>query len=724
MSGRGLREALAVFDEPTLTALASKGLLRRAHADVEKGKVAVVQVEDGLAVLQADGEEVRMGPGGPAAATCSCPAPGVCRHRLAAVLVLQAPVTPTGTTEPAQPGKAPGGQPAEADAVDEKTGPARPAERGPDGDPVADILKLSAVAIGKWAGKATLRAAEELLAGLGEPDVTVDGPDVTVDGAAAVVRLGPDLPAVRYLAGHGLDGMVSKAQGARRKAIHVAAILALRRHHRAQEPGGTPQTGGASPLSAAPDPDYLDAVARCLADCARTALNLAPVVLEERLFALSVSSRADALPRLSSLLRTLAARVNEKRNRDFSLDPGAFLTLMAEGYAVTHALAGLSGKAEAEAAFAALRGATRQSYVPLGKTRVYGMGAQLWRTAAGARGVSGYFYAPAQDRWYRAGVVRGHAHDAFFDPRQAYRLESLWGAGPLADLARSRLVLEQGAASADGRLSLGKGVRATVEPWAPDIREMAGWPAAFDDWSPLEAHLHTRFTPSVVSPQRSPEPVLLLPSALALPSFDELAQKTVWPVRDSGERWMALTVERSEGLESVAQDVERAGRSLRPWAVAVLAFAGRERFALRPFALCLPTGAVHSLGLDQVEEGVGDRAKGLLQRLGREVASAVHMGPHRFAETPASGATERTLADAADALLAAAELGNLAVEQGLRERLARLAARLEDLGQAPVARALKRAAEASPASGPRRLLEAVFLVDTARGFLTPLPYLT
>lgn len=104
----------------------------------------------------------------------------------------------------------------------------------------------------------------------GEPLLLRGEPDVTVDGAAAVVRLGPDLPAVRYLVGQGRDGMVSKARGARRKAIHAAAILALRRHHRTQDPGGTPQTGGGSLLPALPDPDYLYAVARCLADCACT----------------------------------------------------------------------------------------------------------------------------------------------------------------------------------------------------------------------------------------------------------------------------------------------------------------------------------------------------------------------------------------------------------------------------------------------------------------------
>lgn len=75
-------------------------------------------------------------------------------------------------------------------------------------------------------------------------------------------------------------------------------------------------------------------------------------------------TRADALPRASNLPHTLAARVDMKRNCDLSLHPGAFLTLVAETYAVTRALAALPGKAEPEASLAALRGVTRQSHVP------------------------------------------------------------------------------------------------------------------------------------------------------------------------------------------------------------------------------------------------------------------------------------------------------------------------------------------------------------------------
>ncbi|MYM89199.1 SWIM zinc finger family protein, partial [Rugamonas sp. FT82W] len=78
------------FDDNALAALASTGLVRRAAKDVEADKVAWASPPDSKqATLRADGQLVTLSPGGPAKASCDCPAPGICKHILAAALWLR-----------------------------------------------------------------------------------------------------------------------------------------------------------------------------------------------------------------------------------------------------------------------------------------------------------------------------------------------------------------------------------------------------------------------------------------------------------------------------------------------------------------------------------------------------------------------------------------------------------------------------------------------------------
>ena len=108
-----LQAAYANYDDEALAALASIGLLRRAAKDVEAGKVAW-HPEGGAAAgsVAADGQRVQLALPGPAAARCDCPAPGVCKHILAAALWLRAapaagPETGAGGAASAPPAPAP-----------------------------------------------------------------------------------------------------------------------------------------------------------------------------------------------------------------------------------------------------------------------------------------------------------------------------------------------------------------------------------------------------------------------------------------------------------------------------------------------------------------------------------------------------------------------------------------------------------------------------------------
>jgi len=84
-----LRAMAGQMSDAALEALTSRGLVRRALSDAAAGKVELRGEEDGAEELAVDGETVRLTADGIAKSSCSCPAPGICRHRLAAIVHLR-----------------------------------------------------------------------------------------------------------------------------------------------------------------------------------------------------------------------------------------------------------------------------------------------------------------------------------------------------------------------------------------------------------------------------------------------------------------------------------------------------------------------------------------------------------------------------------------------------------------------------------------------------------
>ena len=357
----GLRAALSVFDDAALEALANKGLVRRAAKDVEAGKVTVTSLSETAAVVAADDGTVEVDARGPRAARCTCVAKEICRHRLAAVMVLRAggdaaaPASSgrTGEAAASAPGAA-GGEPGLLASTAASPGALAPVQE----DVLAEALSIEPAVIAKWAGKAGFRAALEIAE-------QAAAPEFSQEGRALVVRLSNDEPEVRILAGQGLGGILSKGPAARQKALHAAAVLALRRTHglpiatpESSLPAEAPAEAGAIESDGASHA----AVRRALEDAARTALNQAPLVLEDRLFELSVSSRVGHLPRLGGALRELAGQLREKRAGSFTLTPEDLLERLARAYALNDAL----DRAGSGDTLAALAGEARQDYVPCG----------------------------------------------------------------------------------------------------------------------------------------------------------------------------------------------------------------------------------------------------------------------------------------------------------------------------------------------------------------------
>jgi hypothetical protein len=643
--------ALSAFDEAALTLLANKGLMMRASRDLDDGKVTVTSFDGDKAQVSADGEIVSMDARGPRAATCTCPALGMCRHKLAATLALQnAPASGDGSTTQDAPNP---------HATTDFT---------------AEVTAFTPATIAKWAGKAAWRGALEIIA-----------ESVTETPSAILVSFAQDKGEVRILSGQGLDGIVSKISPALKKTYHAAAMMAARAHFGIVDVEEVPIEAQQPPDDKGIDPDFLATVCDALTECGNVALNIAPVSLEERLFALAVSSRADALPRLGAMLRALSKLVRARRQRDFSFDPDACLELMADAHALLSAL-GDRWQHLDSAKQSALKGKARQDYAPIGHLNLVGCGADQWRTTAGARGVTGYFYAPSSDIWYSASVARAAGQDPLFDSANAYRNEAIWHAAALDKLSTRAFALIDASASASGRLSMGNGVQAklNLETAAPDH---GSWPCHFTSWQALQERLEQRLTGGLATTRTVLEPVVLAPGRLSRPTFDDLSQSLSWAIEDCDGAWLSLSLEhdgdRGSAMMTALEKITDGG-----WGGAIVALASVEggHYVLRPFAL-LETDKIFSLGLDALPVPAKPGFSAFAGRFLADLAEKFGRLPKQFVALPKS-ATQLLLATSWQRLLEMAEIGIAQQREQSVARITDCARRLTDAGLPSLGEAL------------------------------------
>lgn len=644
-----LHASLAAFDDAALATLANPGLVRRAHRDVDEGKVQVVAGGAGQVVVEADGHRVTLDARGPGKAECACKSVAVCRHRLAAVIHLRS---------------------AEAGAAQ------MPGEAESPADPATIVSELDPERLAKWAGKAGWRAALELA----PTAVTVE----PSSNAVAVTFAEIDGP-VLILRGQGFDGIVSKATKARAKAYHAAAVLAARAAFGADLPVAEPEAEQMDDAPAPVDPAFLARITATLAEVAALGMNLAPLPLEESLFELSVSSRADALPRLAAILRAIAAQMRLRRARALDFDPDRMLELAATAYALIRALE--RGDPDRRSVLA---GKVRRDFADSAPLTLVGCGGERWTSAAGARGVTAWFMVPETGEFLSTTLARGPGQDPGFIPREAWRGQILWHGAPLSDLAHAAITLTGTRRSADNRLSAPASATAAITAYkvAPD----PNGPGVVRRWNDLRAAWLGQVGLGIDTTEQAAA-ALIAPVQIAPPFFDDLAQQLVWPVRDEAGAWLALTLDHEEPVSPAITALEAHVRSGWQGMVLVRMERNGERLALRPITL-FGRGSDQSDPVDlslweQPWRGPGSERGNVRDWLARLRPGA----GRRFLVRPRSG-TDTVLSHAWRHLIDRAEIG-ASLARTLDPERAAHAERLERLGLARLAELLRTAEDSA-----------------------------
>lgn len=661
-----LHASLAAFDDAALATLANPGLVRRAHRDVEEGKVAVVSAAPGRAEVEADGHRVTLDARGPGKAECACKSVAVCRHRLAAVIHLRfVGFGPdTGVTEAAAEPEAPA-------------------------DPATILAELDPERLAKWAGKPAWRAALELAPTAIAVEPSANAIAVTFDAIDGPVRI---------LRGQGFDGIVSKATKARAKVYHAAAVLAAMAHFGASLPVASPEDEEADVGPVAVDPAFLARITAALHEVAMLGMNLAPLPLEESLFELSVSSRADALPRLAAILRAIAAQMRLRRGRSLDFEPDRMLELAASAFALVRALE--RGDPERRIALA---GKVRRDFAESAPLELVGCGAERWTSASGARGVTSWFIEPATGQWLSTTLARGPGQDPGFIPRDAWRNQTYWHNEPLAILSHARFTLTGARRSADGRLSAPGSANAAII--ARKLMPDPAWPCIVRHWEALRSDWIAQVGLGIDTIEQAAV-ALIAPAQIAPPYFDDLAQQLVWPVRDVAGAWLALTLDHEEPVSLAIEALEANVRTAWQGMVLVRLERQGDRLSVRPITL-FKTGGEDAEPVNLTLWERPWRPFGADKASVRDWLARLRPGVgRRFGVAPRSG-TDAVLAKAWRHLIDRAEIGPSLARTLDAERAAH-GDRLEQLGLVRLAEML-RAAEDSAG-----LLAAAYALMLAR----------
>ncbi len=646
-----LRRLARALDEAALEALASKGLLRRARKDLERGPAVRVfgEAKETL-FIHAAGSVVNLPGAGPAQATCSCGAADICQHILLAVLHLQQP-------GPGEPAAIPAG-PIPADEAAE-------AER--------QLVELPREQLEQWAGPEAFRAGLKIAG---------QGPAVIDRGGGLLVQFPALNLQCRLVAGAGLEGAIVPGRQHDPRPVVVAAVISV------QCAQGIPWSLGAGTGAALAEAggaprSRAGVLASCrslLAETLACGLVRASAASQQRWATLAVSALGVNLPRLALALRSLADEVALAAARDARGDPGRLLGRLAHTQALRSALENGGENLRPD-----LVGWHRTRYEEAGTLALTGVAAWPWRSASGYEGLAVLFWDPATRRWNSWSDARPRHQAGQFSAVARYTAPGPWeGADTPRQVSRCTFQLRHAWRSAAGRLSGSSQSRALV---TGAVKMLPASLPVYTVWAELEQHLAAQVLPGLREADPLAAMVAIRPAAWGERRFDPVRQTFTWQLQDAASQRLPLELRFDDLNEPAIRHLEKMAAPAPGQEVLVGRVArGREGLEIHPFSLWRERLGVTNLALDTNRAPPPSPANSLPHQADWEDAGEETEVP--VLDTPLT----RFLDEVDDLLLTLAEAGVAAVHPVRAGRLLEAGSGADRLGLGALAAVLKEAA--------------------------------
>lgn len=415
---------------------------------------------------------------------------------------------------------------------------------------------------------------------------TISDATVIESELSCTVEFSGQAVAVTFIRGQGLKGAAYKGPKRRsRVAVATAAILLRMRRGISIESGALECTGGDAPLNS----EFLREAGETLLRATRIVMTGPSALAVDMLFDLAISSRAEAAPRLAPQCRMLARQAGLALARDVHFEPESFFVEAACTCALVEAL-------KRDPQNDALTGSLRRTYEPAASLDLWMLGASVWRSETGARGLSFFAFAPETKRWHTTTFARAAGQDPSFEPRSAYQLP-LWGSEQGRKLMGRCVNLLAPLIAHDGSIAPTLPQTASAMGSVGDVRTLVDAGAAFQSWSALLNDLAARFGRGLKR-RGLPVPAMLAPPKFGALSFDELSQVYELDAVDRSGDVIKLTVPPSD--ETLAERLRREGRQIR--LILSEASLGHGRLTLRPITIAIDRESeleFINLGLDQ-----------------------------------------------------------------------------------------------------------------------------
>ena len=660
------RPQLTALDDEALAVATSKGLVRRAQKDLQKGvEPKLLNSADSL-ILEVDRHTVSLPPTGLLDAHCTCPAADICRHRLAAYLWLRSQLQPCNPPSNAPPS---------------------PSEISTPPLPVYSLADLIA-----WASKPVVR---EALTFLDQKPPQIESVD------PIVVRFTQANITCRYFAATGLDGMLCSCK-ARRVCLHqVATVLAVLRSQ------GIVLALPASSPSAESETAATTAAAQVIAT-AQTLLEKTIAVgllhlseiSRQQFVTLAVSAQGAKLPRLALALRSIASNIDLSLKRDAAADSDRLFGRLAHTYALCAAL-----QQTAPAYPPYLAGRSQSHYEDVGSLELIGMGAYPWQTQSGYGGLTVLFWDKAAQQWCSWSESRPLFHGNGFKPARAYRQPGPWeGIAHPAEASQSCLRLYNARRNYQQRLSTSsQTIGVTLRPTQP-----ADWQSVsccFQDWQALHQHMARAWPMGLAESAPLERLAVIQPHQWGPRQFDPVQQCFTWDLLDQADRLLLLKIPFTSTDSAALEQLEQ----LDPAKASVSGVIGaislaREAIYCQPIALCRQSDPGRSaiINLHFPPE----------QRASKPAIASQPLTESKEADLDALTSARGATTPSVDLLLAAlqrlAERGQNALDQAALRALTQQANYSETVGMATLADATRRLVE-SPGHLSSQLLKIRYL---------------
>ncbi|MBU8861188.1 MULTISPECIES: hypothetical protein [unclassified Micromonospora] len=538
------RDDLIALTPDVLAALSNRGLVKRATKEVDAGERPTLTVDADGTMRAAYPDEVTVTlpvGGGLTAGICSCPAPGVCRHLLAAVLTYlraHADAAGRGATPDRDAGPGRDAVSNRKAAPDGKVGPggkAGPDRRAdPDGH-AAPGRDGAAAGEEPWRWSPGDVTDEELAAAIGAPALTAArrrlrrGYTAVVhrpDAADPVPRVELPTGTVRFLVPRQIGYARGDAadDGGEAVALAVWACRTADREH-PDRPEAQVRVGGAATVT---DRPALDAAVALAADVLLAGAPHLGSGVDARLAAARRDLDAAGLRWPLLAVDDLAGQLEAYAARGARYRPETFADLLAELPARRRAVVN-AGATPAERVL----GAQEPAETPLRRVRLTGLGARV-RESGGEVGVDVVLAHPAA---VSVLVLRRAYPVTDGGPPTGHELAGRRVTGTtLGALATGNVVSESAVRSAAHQLRFAAGrlARTTVAPGA-------------GEWSGLPPGLLVR-DPDALAAELAGRPPRLLRSRTAAESVRVLALGEVRAVGyAAGEQRLHATVTGADG---------------------------------------------------------------------------------------------------------------------------------------------------------------------------------